>query len=131
MMVLGENRSLDNAKSYLDFSGLEQLKRNSASHNPAQIKAVAQQFESIFVGMMLKNIRSANEALSKDNFLSTQQTQFYQEMLDQQLSVEVGRHQGIGLADMLVKQLTPKNALRHEVESMSNQSFNLGKESDL
>ncbi|MDP1086645.1 rod-binding protein, partial [Klebsiella pneumoniae] len=55
---------------------------------------------------MLKSMRSATEALGKDNPLNTPAAKQYQEMYDQQLAVSMSREGGgIGLADVIVVSL--------------------------
>ncbi|WP_200813822.1 rod-binding protein, partial [Mycobacterium avium] len=69
-------------------------------------RKVAQEFESLFLGEMLKSMRSATEALGKDNPLNTPAAKQYQEMYDQQLAVSLSREGGgIGLADVLLRQM--------------------------
>ncbi len=53
--------------------------------------------------MMLKSMRDAN---FKDPNFGSDQEDFYQGMFDDQLSVELTKGHGLGLADMLVQQLT-------------------------
>jgi flagellar protein FlgJ len=53
--------------------------------------------------MLLKAMR---ETKLSDGMGDSQETQFYQDMFDQQLAVQLSAGKGIGLADMLVQQLT-------------------------
>jgi flagellar protein FlgJ len=56
---------------------------------------------------MLKSMRAATEVLAKDNPLNSQASKQYQDMYDQQLSVSLSKEGGgIGLADVLVRQLS-------------------------
>ncbi len=111
-MLSATEKSIDTAKSYLDFSGLNELKRHADQQDPKQLKAVAQQFESIFMNMMLKSMRQANAVFDKDNLLDSQQSQFYQELFDHQISVDMSKTHGIGLADMIVKQLSRSSSVK-------------------
>ncbi len=88
---------------YTDTKGLAALKRGAQAHDPKAIREAARQFESLFTRMMLKSMR---QATSKDSLLSSDQQDFYQGMYDDQLAVEVSKGHGLGLADMLVQQLT-------------------------
>src|SRR5680860_564648 len=89
-------------KLAIDTKSVDDL-RLQAQQNPDQaLKEVAQQFEAIFINMMLKSMR---EALPKQGIFDSQQTQFYTQMLDQQLAQKMSTS-GIGLADMMVQQLT-------------------------
>lgn len=70
------------------------------------MRKVAQEFESLFLNEMLKSMRSATDALGKDNPLNTPAAKQYQEMYDQQLAVSMSREGGgIGLADVLMRQM--------------------------
>jgi flagellar protein FlgJ len=86
---------------YADPANLNGLKRDAAQ-SPEGLREVARQFESLFTTMMLKSMRSASEG---DPMFGSDQADFYQDMFDQQLAVELGKGRGLGLADMLVRQL--------------------------
>jgi flagellar protein FlgJ len=95
--------SLDtSAKLAIDTQSLEQL-RTQAKHSPDQaLKAAAQQFESVFLNMMLKSMR---EATPQDGMFDSEQTKMFTGMLDQQLSQSMSSR-GVGLAEVMVKQLS-------------------------
>lgn len=86
----------------IDTQSLGQL-RAQAKNSPDQaLKAAAQQFEAVFMNMMLKSMR---EATPQDGMMDSEQTRLFTGMLDQQLSQSMSSR-GIGLADMMVKQLS-------------------------
>ena len=97
--------SLDSV-AYADLQALAQLRSQVRAEgddrSPETLRKVAGQFEALFVQMMLKNMRdsSLNEGL-----LDSDQTKFYQGMFDQQIATEMTKGQGLGLADMLIRQL--------------------------
>ena len=92
--------------SYSDLNRLNQLKVGADKNSDANMRKVAQEFESLFLSEMLKSMRSATEALGKDNPLNTPAAKQYQEMYDQQLAVSMSRKGGgIGLADVLMRQM--------------------------
>ena len=90
------------APAYTDIAGLAKLKRGAGSNDPAAIRTVAEQFESMFTRMMLKSMR---DATGPDPMFGSDQEQMYQGMADDQLSVQLSKGKGLGLADMLIKQL--------------------------
>ena len=98
-----------NPTYYADFSGLERLKGAAQKDDPAAIRAAARQFESLFTRMLLKTMR---EASLGDGLGDSEQTRFYQDMYDQQLAVAMSQGRGLGLADMLVEQLTRSGLAR-------------------
>lgn len=87
---------------YTDLKGLSSLKRGAAMKDPAAIRKVAQQFESMFTRMMLKSMR---DAAGTDPMFGSDQQKMYQDMADDQLSVQLSKGKGLGLADMLIRQL--------------------------
>lgn len=90
------------SKLALDTQSLEQL-RAQAKQSPDQaLKAAAQQFESVFLNMMLKSMR---EATPQDGMFESEQTKMFTGMLDQQLAQSMSSR-GVGLADIMVKQLS-------------------------
>ena len=90
------------APVYTDLAGLTALKRGAASKDPAAIRKVAEQFESMFTSMMLKSMRDAN---GPDPVFGSDQEQMYQSMFDDQLALQMSHGKGLGLADMLIRQL--------------------------
>ena len=87
---------------YNSFSGLKDL-QSQASQDPDQaIKAAAQQFESIFINMMLKSMR---DTVPEDSMFGGHTMDSYMNMMDQQLAVDLSVNGGIGLADIIERQL--------------------------
>ncbi|HTX23248.1 MAG TPA: flagellar assembly peptidoglycan hydrolase FlgJ [Steroidobacteraceae bacterium] len=89
-------------RAYGDFAGLESLKKSAHANDPAAIREVARQFESLFARMLIKSMR---DAIGRDPIFGSDQEETYQSMFDDQLSLELTRGHGLGLADMLVRQL--------------------------
>lgn len=100
------NKLLDNASVNVnDVNSLNGIKALGREQNPESIRKIAQQFESMFVQMMMKTMRQSNEVFGQDNFLNSSENKIYQDMLDSQMSVNLSSGKGIGLADNLYKQL--------------------------
>lgn len=87
---------------YADPKGLSALKLDAKTQSPESLRAAARQFESLFTQMMLKSMR---DATPKDPLLGSDQQDFYQDMFDSQMAKQLSKGKGLGLADMLVKQL--------------------------
>jgi flagellar protein FlgJ len=96
--------SAQNTDVYTDFSGLAKLKNQARNDAPEALKEVAKQFESIFLNNVLKSMREAKLA---DGVMDSEQSKFYNEMYDQQLALHLSSSPGVGLADLIVKQLSP------------------------
>lgn len=90
------------AEVYNDFAGLAALKKSARANDPEALRQVAKQYESLFARMMIKSMR---DAAGKDPMFGSDEAQSYQEMYDDQLSIEMTKGHGLGLADMLVSQL--------------------------
>ncbi|AZC23378.1 flagellar assembly peptidoglycan hydrolase FlgJ [Pseudomonas sessilinigenes] len=91
--------------AYSDLNRLQQLKVGD-KNSEANVRKVAQEFESLFLNEMLKSMRKATDVLAQDNPLNTPTAKQYQEMYDQQLAVSLSREGGgIGLANVLVRQM--------------------------
>ncbi len=90
------------APVYTDFSGIAQLRGAAQRDGQAVLREVAGQFEALFVQMMLKSMR---EASMGDALFDSSSMEQYRDMLDAQLSVSLSRRNGIGLAEVLVRQL--------------------------
>lgn len=85
-----------------DANSLNDLKRLSRDNSPAALKAAAQQFEAVFMQMMLKSMR---EATPQDGMFDSDQTKAYQQLLDQQLGQTLTSQSSTGLAAVIEKQL--------------------------
>src|SRR5690348_7806834 len=101
------NPPVSNAGFYADFGALTALKKDVKASDPQALRAAARQFESLFTDMMLKAMRAAKLS---DGLGESQATDFYQDMYDQQLALQMSQGKGLGLADLLVQQLTRSSA---------------------
>ena len=98
----------------IDVQGVEKLRTQVKNDPDKALKEVAQQFEVLFINMLLKSMR---EATPKDGALDSDQTRFYSSMLDSQYAQSMSA-KGIGLADMMVKQLTRATITPEELENL-------------
>lgn len=108
---LGQGRRTPDSGSYSDLNRLNQLKVGKDRDGAENVRKVAQEFESLFMNEMLKSMRAATEVMSQDNPLNSPASKQYQDMHDQQLSVTLSKEGGgIGLADVLIRQLSKQQA---------------------
>lgn len=96
----------DRLDNYNDINALQSLKFQSKTDKEGALDSAAKHFESIFVSMMIKSMRDANKVFSEGNMLNSSQTEFYQQMFDSQLAVSLSTGQGIGLAEVIKRQLS-------------------------
>jgi len=99
---------IHSANVYTDLQGLSEIRRNADDNSPETLQFVAEQFEAIFLQMMLKSSRGEAD---EDSMFDNEQTQFYQDWHDKQLSIDLASGKGIGIAEMLVKQLSPQKPI--------------------
>ena len=86
-----------------DFSQFTSLRARAEQNDPTVLREAAGQFEALFIQTILKNMR--NTALADPIFGQSDQHEMYQDMMNQQLSLEMASGRGVGLAEMLVRQL--------------------------
>ncbi len=96
--------------SYHDLSSLNELRSLAKKDEKQAIHQAAKQFEAVFMNMLLSSMRKANKGFEQDNPLNTNSTEFFRDMHDQQLATELSNQGTLGLADLMVKQLSPDPA---------------------
>ncbi|MCG7537109.1 flagellar assembly peptidoglycan hydrolase FlgJ [Pseudoalteromonas sp. OOF1S-7] len=101
-------------QSFYDLTDLNSLRQDAlkstgdANASEEALRKAAQQFESIFTQMMLSSMRKANEVLEdKDSPFNSSSVKFYRDMHDQQMSMQLSSEGSLGLADLIVQQLSP------------------------
>ena len=108
---------IDQGSIYTDLAGLQKLKSMPDDKSDEALAAVAKQFESIFVNMMLKSMRDSNAVFEEDNFMHSNESKFYQDMMDNQMAVSLSQGNGIGLGDVLYRQLKAKVMSPEDIEA--------------
>ena len=93
--------------SYLDFSGLGELRGRAAKDSQGALRETAEQFEALFIQMMMKSMR---EATFKSDMLQSDALDTYQDMFDKEISVSMAARGNMGLATMLQSQLGQESA---------------------
>ncbi len=95
------------ADVYLDFQGLGDLKARARLDQDASLAEVSRQFESLLMHMMLKSMRQANLG---EGLMDNDQSLFYRDMFDHQLALHLAESGGLGLAEMIERQLEGSQA---------------------
>jgi len=113
----------------MDLASFEAMKRRAREDPQANQKEVAQQFEALFLQMMVKRMR---EATPKDGLFDSDQSRMMQSMLDEQMALNLSKP-GIGLAQALLAQMQgganatgAATALPGEGQGAAGQSMNAG-----
>jgi flagellar protein FlgJ len=99
------------AQNYTDLGGLAALKAGARERSPEALRETARQFEALFLQMMLQSMREAAGSIGgEDKLLDNDQVQLYQEMYDKQIGLKLAQGGGIGLADVIYRQLGGETA---------------------
>jgi len=117
--------NFEQSRNFLELNGLNAIRQQSRESDgegkKAALQEAAQQFEAIFMKMLLKSMRKAQDVLESDSPFNSQSTKFYRDMHDQQMAVELSSNGTLGLSDLIVRQLggddnnfTPRSVLRND-----------------
>ena len=108
----------DTTRSYLDFEGLGQLRGQARKDGKAALRETAQQFEGMFLQMMLKSMR---EATVKSDLVESSGAETFEAMFDKEVSVQLAKRNMMGVADMLVqtqsRQMSPPPSTEEMLKS--------------
>ena len=119
--MLGSTQDLS-GKFALDTKGLGDLKQSAKTGSPEALKGAATQFESMFINMMMKSMRAATP---QDGPMDSQETRTFTSMLDQQMSQKLAKR-GVGLADVLVRQLNTQAQGQQLAQQLDKQALAIG-----
>ena len=89
--------------NYQTDTGFTLFQKNK---NEANLEAIAEEFESMFINQMLKNARDSK--LSESLFSSDEEDNF-RAMLDQERSRSLALNLDLGIAEALVRQFDKSN----------------------
>ena len=73
------------------------------THTDAELKSVAQNFESVFMQMLMKEMR--NSVQKSNLFGNSRGMEFFESMYDEQLTQKLASAGGIGLGHMIYEKL--------------------------
>ncbi len=110
---------LSSASLYTDLQSLEGVRRRADGQSEETLRFAAQQFEALFLQMMLK---SAREASLDDGLFDSEQGDFYQDLHDKQMAINLAQGQGIGIAELLVQQLRRNQGQGGDTQGVSAQA---------
>lgn len=109
-----------------DIGSLDRLRQQAVNGEEGSEKealtAAAKQFESIFTSMLFKSMRDANSSFKSD-MLNSQNEQFYRQMQDDQMASELSASGSLGLADMIVAQLSAGQASDATEDKVRSEGF--------
>jgi flagellar protein FlgJ len=98
---------VSNFQSVLDRAAASQASGQMTAQEDEAIREACQEFESYFLQMMFREMRKTT--LNENGFLSKSYAEgIFTDMLDEEVSKSAARSGGIGLADMMYKQMTER-----------------------
>ena len=97
------------ARSYTDFSALGELRGKAQRNEAGALRESAEQFEALFIQMMLKSMRDASNVMKSDLFQSNA-LETFQGMYDKEISMQMAKRNALGFADLVVKHMTAHQA---------------------
>lgn len=106
-MQLNPNSSNNDIGLAIDSQRAGRLQSLVEKDPAAARKAVAKEFESMFLSMMLKSMREATPDFDP---LSGQESKMFRGMLDEQWSMQLSGRQGTGLTQALLRQMGEKDS---------------------
>lgn len=90
-------------RAAFDMGATQDLREQLRKDPQAGLKAAAQQFETLFLQMVLKSMR---DTVPSDGLLQSDQTRFYNSLLDQQMAQNMASSgNGVGFARLIEQQL--------------------------
>ena len=112
---MNELTSPTSPRTYLDFQGLAGLRGQAAQSPDKAVRQTAEQFEAHFVQQMMKAMR---ESVEKSELVDSGNADMYQDLMDKEVSMQLVRRGGMGLADMLEKQMLQQQAMANAQPGM-------------
>jgi flagellar protein FlgJ len=101
---MSESTPINSAKSYTDFTALGELRGKAQRNEAGAMRESAEQFEALFIQMMLKSMR---EASFESGLVQSDAMDSYRDMMDKELAVQLSKRGALGIANMLKQQLAP------------------------
>ncbi|MBY5920024.1 rod-binding protein [Ferrimonas balearica] len=111
---------IEHPQSALAGMSAHQLKQQHGESGA--VREVARQFETQFLQTVLKQMRSATDALKDDEGPLSEKRGVFHDFYDAELAQNMSRHQGIGLAEVMVRQLSPReeSTLKPQAEAVAH-----------
>jgi len=85
-------------RSYTDFTGLGELRGKAQKDQNSALRESAQQFEGLFIQMMLKSMREANAPMKDEG------------MFDKEVSLQMSKRGALGVADFMERAVKQQQA---------------------
>ena len=98
------------AKSYNDFTALGELRGKAQRNEAGAMRESAEQFEALFIQMMLKSMREASSAMKSD-LLHNYAQETFEGMYDKEISMQMAKRNALGFSDVVIKNLSQQKSV--------------------
>jgi len=98
------------AKSYNDFTALGELRGKAQRNEAGAMRESAEQFEALFIQMMLKSMREASSAMKSD-LLHNNAQETFEGMYDKEISMQMAKRNALGFSDVVIKNLSQQKTV--------------------
>ena len=105
------------SKSYMDFSGLGELRGKAQQNQDKALKESAQQFEGLFIQMMMKSMREANAPM-KDEDNQSQAMETFEGMFDKEVSLQMAQRGALGVGAYMERAVKQQQSPVQSTESL-------------
>jgi peptidoglycan hydrolase FlgJ len=86
------------------------LKGDAARDPSKAVRKTAEQFEAYFIQQMMKTMR---ESIEKSDLVEGGNMEMYQDLMDKEVSLSMAKRGGMGMADMMERQMNQAQAHEH------------------
>ncbi|MBU3648154.1 MAG: hypothetical protein FGM56_08780 [Limnohabitans sp.] len=107
------------ARSYTDFSGLGELRGKAQQDQNSALRESAQQFEGLFIQMMMKSMREANAPM-KDEDNQSHALETFEGMFDKEVSLQMSKRGALGVADFMERAVKQQQSPAASTQAMLN-----------
>jgi Rod binding domain-containing protein len=112
---MSDTTNINSAKSYTDFTALGELRGKAQRNDAGAMRDSAEQFEALFIQMMLKSMREASSAMKSD-LLHNNAQETFEGMYDKEISMQMAKRNALGFSDVVMKNLSQQKAVPSTAE---------------
>ena len=105
------------SKSYMDFSGLGELRGQAQQNQDKALKETAQQFEGMFIQMMMKSMREANAPM-KDEDNQSHAMETFEGMFDKEISLQMSKRGAMGVGAFMERAVKQQGTPQPSTEAL-------------
>lgn len=119
-MPININQQFEQASIYSDLGSLNSIREQGLSDEYGAVKKAAKEFEAFFMNMMLKSMRQSAAVLGENSLTGSEEEKMFIGMMDEQMSADLSQQGHLGIADLMMSQLSKQ----YQKESVTESSFN-------